>query len=80
MPRPAGSTRGVVVALAISLLSAACGSHLSHRQILEASGFEVVLVNSRHVKNLPGRKSDVLDCQWLQKLHTHGLLSGSFRP
>lgn len=49
-------------------------------QILEASGFEVVLVNSRHVKNLPGRKTDVLDCQWLQKLHTHGLLSGSFRP
>jgi transposase len=49
-------------------------------QILEASGLEVVLVNSRHVKNLPGRKSDVLDCQWLQKLHTHGLLSGSFRP
>jgi hypothetical protein len=40
----------------------------------------VVLVNSRHVKNLPGRKTDVLDCQWLQKLHTHGLLSGSFRP
>src|SRR5450759_1580290 len=49
-------------------------------QILEASGFEVVLVNSRHVKNVPGRKTDVLDCQWLQKLHTHGLLSGSFRP
>jgi transposase len=49
-------------------------------QVLEASGIEVVLVNSRHVKNLPGRKTDVLDCQWLQKLHTHGLLSGSFRP
>jgi len=49
-------------------------------QILEANGFEVVLVNSRHVKNVPGRKTDVLDCQWLQKLHTHGLLSGSFRP
>jgi transposase len=49
-------------------------------QILETSGFEVLLVNSRHVKNLPGRKTDVLDCQWLQKLHTHGLLSGSFRP
>ena len=49
-------------------------------QVLEATGFEVILVNSRHVKNLPGRKTDVLDCQWLQKLHTHGLLSGSFRP
>ena len=49
-------------------------------QVLEGSGFKVVLVNSRQVKNLPGRKTDVLDCQWLQKLHTHGLLSGSFRP
>jgi len=49
-------------------------------QILECAGFEVVLCNSRHVKNLPGRKSDVLDCQWLQELHTYGLLSGSFRP
>src|SRR5438876_5458928 len=49
-------------------------------EILEARGLDVVLVNSRHVKNVPGRKTDVLDCQWLQKLHTHGLLSGSFRP
>jgi hypothetical protein len=49
-------------------------------QILECAGFEVVLCNSRHVKNLPGRKTDVLDCQWLQELHTYGLLSGSFRP
>lgn len=49
-------------------------------QILEGAGFQVVLCNSRHVKNLPGRKSDVLDCQWLQELHTYGLLSGSFRP
>jgi transposase len=38
-------------------------------QILEARGFEVVLVNARHVKNVPGRKTDVLDCQWLQQLH-----------
>jgi transposase len=49
-------------------------------QILEAKGFEVKLVNAHHVKTVPGRKTDVLDCQWLQKLHTHGLLSGSFRP
>ncbi len=37
-------------------------------------------VNAHHVKTVPGRKSDVLDCQWLQKLHTFGLLSASFRP
>jgi transposase len=49
-------------------------------QILEQHGFEVKLVNARHVKNIPGRKSDVSDCQWLQRLHTYGLLSGSFRP
>lgn len=49
-------------------------------EILEAKGFEVRLVNPKHLKNVPGRKSDVLDCQWLQQLHTFGLLSGSFRP
>ncbi|KYC40339.1 transposase [Scytonema hofmannii PCC 7110] len=49
-------------------------------QILEARGFEVKLVNAHYVKTVPGRKSDVLDCQWLQQLHTYGLLSGSFRP
>src|SRR6266436_1765432 len=49
-------------------------------EILEARGFEVRLVNPRHLKNVPGRKSDVLDCQWLQQLHTFGLLLGSFRP
>jgi transposase len=49
-------------------------------EILEARGLDVVLVNARHVKNVPGRKSDVLDCQWLQELHTVGLLRGSFRP
>lgn len=47
---------------------------------LEAAGIEVVLVNPRHVKHVPGRKSDVLDCQWLQQLHSCGLLSGSFLP
>ena len=49
-------------------------------QILEQRGFSVYLVNARHVKNVSGRKSDVQDCQWLQKLHTYGLLSASFRP
>lgn len=49
-------------------------------EILDRRGFEVVLVNARHVKNVPGRKSDVIDCQWLQELHSLGLLSASFRP
>ena len=49
-------------------------------QILEAAGLEVCLVNARHCKNLPGRKTDVQDCQWLQYLHSVGLLRGSFRP
>ena len=49
-------------------------------EILEARGFDVNLVNARHVKNVSGRKSDVLDCQWLQQLHTYGLLQPSFRP
>jgi len=49
-------------------------------EILKDRGLEVLLVNARHLKNVPGRKSDVLDCQWLQELHTYGLLRGSFRP
>ncbi len=49
-------------------------------QILESRGLVVCLVNARHVKNVPGRKTDVLDCQWLQRLHSFGLLSASFRP
>lgn len=49
-------------------------------QILEGRGFEVCLVNARHVKNVPGRKTDVQDCQWLQYLHSVGLLHASFRP
>lgn len=49
-------------------------------EILEERGLEVLLVNARHVKNVSGRKSDVLDCQWLQQLHTYGLLQGAFRP
>lgn len=49
-------------------------------QILEERGIRVCLVNARHVKNVPGRKSDVLDCQWLQYLHSVGLLRASHRP
>jgi transposase len=49
-------------------------------EILEARGLQVCLVNGRHVKHVPGRKSDVADCRWIQKLHTLGLLNGSFRP
>ena len=49
-------------------------------QILEARGMKVCLVNARHVKNVPGRKSDLCDCQWLQHLHSAGLLRASFRP
>ena len=48
--------------------------------VLEERGFEVLLVDPSRIKNVPGRKTDVLDCQWLQRLHTYGLLSGSFRP
>lgn len=49
-------------------------------EVLEALGLKVYLVNARHIKNVPGRKSDIADCQWIQKLHALGLLSGSFRP
>jgi transposase len=49
-------------------------------QILENRRFDVRLVNAHHVKNVPGRKTDVADCQWIQHLHSVGLLRGSFRP
>ena len=49
-------------------------------EILEERGFEVILVDARHVRNVTGRKTDVLDCQWIQTLHTYGLLRGAFRP
>jgi transposase len=47
---------------------------------LADSGFDVYLINARHIKNVPGKKTDVLDCQWIQQLHTYGLLQNSFRP
>lgn len=49
-------------------------------ELLDERGLDVRLVDARHVKNVTGRKSDVLDCQWLQQLHTYGLLTGAFRP
>jgi transposase len=49
-------------------------------RMLERNGFEVYLVNASHAKNVPGRKTDVKDYQWLQELHTFGILRGSFRP
>lgn len=49
-------------------------------EMLDSRGINVMLVNARHVKNVPGRKSDVLDCQWLQQLANYGLLRGAFRP
>lgn len=48
--------------------------------VLEARGFEVILVDARQVKGVPGRKTDVLDCQWIRRLHACGLLKGCFRP
>ncbi len=49
-------------------------------EVLEERGFQVMLVDPRRMKNVPGRKTDVVDCQWLQQLHTYGLLSGALRP
>lgn len=49
-------------------------------EMLEDAGFEVILTNARFFKSVPGRKSDVQDCQWIQQLHSYGLLRGSFRP
>ena len=49
-------------------------------EVLEAHGLEVHLVDARQTRNVSGRKSDVLDCQWIQQLHVHGLLCGAFRP
>jgi len=69
-----------------SLCCEDCGPAVDRRILdspirhLEERGFEVYLVNARHTKNLPGRKSDVQESQWLLKLHTYGLLNNSFQP
>lgn len=49
-------------------------------ELLESRGLQVVLANARQLHNVPGRKTDVIDCQWIQTLHSCGLLRGSFRP
>jgi transposase len=49
-------------------------------EVLQAAGLDVIMVNGRHVKNLPGRKTDMADCQWLATLHAHGLLRAGFVP
>jgi transposase len=49
-------------------------------ELLEERGFAVIVVNARQIKHPPGRKSDVQDCQWIQRLHSFGMLTGSFRP
>lgn len=49
-------------------------------EMLEERGFEVVLADTRQIKYVPGRKTDYMDCQWIQELHTYGLLRGAFRP
>jgi transposase len=49
-------------------------------EMLESKGVEPVLVNARQLHGVPGRKTDMIDCQWIQKLHSCGLLRGSFRP
>jgi transposase len=49
-------------------------------ELLEKKGFDVQLVDARQVKNVSGRKTDVLDCQWIQQVHTYGLLKSAFRP
>jgi transposase len=52
---------------------------IARYDVLEQHGIRVVLVNAQHTKNVPGRKTDVQECQWLMKLHTYGLLRDSFR-
>jgi len=49
-------------------------------EMLEMAGFRCCLISSRSLRRIPGRKSDVLDCQWIQTLHSYGLLESSFRP
>src|SRR5919199_1553484 len=64
----------------LAVIRPMCGSSPPFFGILEERGLSVLLVDARHVKHVSGRKSDVLDCQWLQQLHTYGLLQGAFRP
>jgi transposase len=87
--RPFGTTTGELEALADWLLAQGVESAVMEStsvywiplyEVLEARGIEPVLVDARQLHNVPGRKTDVRDCQWLQTLHSHGLLRGCFRP
>ena len=84
-----GSTTGQVLALREHLLAERVGCVVMEATsdywkpfyyLLEDAGFELLLVNARHVKNLPGRKTDVADATWLAQLGAHGLVRGSFVP
>lgn len=88
-PKVFGSTTAQLHALRDYLLSQSVGSvameatgvyWLCPYEVLEKAGLRVVMVNGKYVKNLPGRKTDMKDCQWQATLHAHGLLKGGFVP
>lgn len=88
-PKVFGTTTGQLHALrdwlkaqgAHSVAMEATGVYwLCAYEVLEGAGLEVLVVNGKHVKNLPGRKTDLKDCQWIATLHAHGLLRSGFVP
>jgi transposase len=88
-PKIFGSTTAQLHALRDYLLSQGASSvameatgvyWLCPYEVLEKAGLQVVMVNGKYVKNLPGRKTDMKDCQWQATLHAHGLLKGGFVP
>ena len=88
-PKIFGATTGQLHALRDWLIAHAVHSvaleatgvyWLCSYEVLESAGLEVVVVKGKHVKNLPGRKTDLKDCQWIATLHAHGLLRGGFVP
>ena len=82
--KPAKAGHFVIVAFVSCILchqaKSTCLRGQLNSNVSDPAGFEVHLVNARHVRNVPGRKSDVLDCQLLQQLMSYGLLRGGFRP
>ena len=79
-PAKRGEAASLAVVRQASTKSAMAVYWIPLFELLESRGFTVLLVNARHVKNVSGRKSDVLDCQRIQQLMMYGLLSGAFRP
>ena len=88
-PKVFGSTTGQLHALRDYLLAQEVSSvameatgiyWLCAYEVLEKAGLQVIMVNGKYVKNLPGRKTDMKDCQWQATLHAHGLLKGGFVP